>query len=227
MISVLMPTYNRAEYLAEAVESVLGQTYTDWELIIQDDGSTDSTHYLLDYYERLDSRIKCFSNQNVGIAGARNTAFSRSEGGYIAVMDSDDLMAPNRLERSLKLIKKKDVDVVHSAFLQADEHGTVSQGVLPVPKITREGVRDNQLPAHVTIMAKRKCFIEHPYRVAFEVNDDQALLQDWYLAGYTFAPSKDPWMIVRYHSASTSNTRDEEIRKTQELLRKELDAHQS
>lgn len=223
MISVLMPTFNRAEYLAEAIDSILNQTHKDWELIVIDDGSVDSTPKLMEYYVGLDQRIKYFKTENQGIAKARNTAFKHSTGNIIAVMDSDDLCSPDRLTRQLKEIQK-GAEVCYSSYLRADENATVIDGVkVPKPKqITMETLKVDQGIPHVTIMALRKCFEEHPYLDKYKVNDDYALVISWIKAGYKLSCISDPLMIVRFHTRNTSRTAWEEIQKINEEVRGSL-----
>lgn len=224
MISVLMPTFNRSEYLAEAINSVLMQSYKDWELIVVDDGSTDSTPTLMDHYTKLDSRITCIRTSNQGIAKARNTAFQASSGDFIAVMDSDDISAPERLKWSLKTLEKQGVDYVYGGYLQADANGQVFSGVRAPKNPTKEDFRENRAIPHITILAKRKCFEECPYRDELRVNDDTGLLFDWYKAKYTHARVDQPLAIVRYHNNSTSTTKQAEIEKITKQIQKEYDA---
>jgi glycosyltransferase involved in cell wall biosynthesis len=95
LVSVVIPTYNRWPMIAEAVQSVLSQTFKAFELIIVDDGSTDNTTRLLRSY---DSRLKIFSQPRAGVAAARNAGVAMSRGKYIAFLDSDDLWSPAKLE---------------------------------------------------------------------------------------------------------------------------------
>lgn len=216
-----MPTYNRAEYLAEAIDSVINQSEKNWELIVVDDGSTDSTPTLLKYYTDLDPRIKYFRTANQGIAKARNYAVSLALYDVIAVMDSDDLCGPDRFRRELKEIKK-GTDVVYSSYLRADENATVIDGVrAPKPALlTKENLLVDQGIPHVTVMAKAKCFTEHPYRDQHEVNDDYQLVVDWVEAGYKMSMISDPLMIVRFHENNTSRTEWERIKEINEEVRK-------
>jgi glycosyltransferase involved in cell wall biosynthesis len=94
LVSVVIPTYNRWPMIAEAVESVLAQTFNAFELIVVDDGSTDNTARLL---SSCDSRLKIFSQPRAGVAAARNVGVARSRGKYIAFLDSDDLWSPAKL----------------------------------------------------------------------------------------------------------------------------------
>jgi glycosyltransferase involved in cell wall biosynthesis len=219
MISVIMPVYNRQTYVAESIDSILNQSYKDFELIIVDDGSTDDTPKLLEFYHNKDERVKVhYLDKNQGIANARNTGISLSKGEYIAVMDSDDLAHPDRLKLSMKAIKK--VDFVYSPYLIADEHATVKSVYVPKEKVTFDDVKNNSAWPHVTIMADRVCFIENPYR-DYRVNDDAFLVWDWFKAGYKAKMVKEALMIVRMHPGGVSQSKAKEIAKTQEILDKE------
>src|SRR3954469_9176089 len=101
-VSVITPAYNVAPYLADAIESVLGQTFGDLELIIVDDGSPDSTFDIAADYARRDRRIRLFRQSNGGIANARNYAMRMATGSLFAILDSDDVWLPSYLERQLQ-----------------------------------------------------------------------------------------------------------------------------
>ena len=98
-ISVIIPTYNRGWILKEAVDSVLSQHYTDFELIVVDDGSTDNTLALLQTYK---GRLKILQQENLGVSAARNLGIENSCGQYIAFLDSDDLWLPEKLSFQLE-----------------------------------------------------------------------------------------------------------------------------
>jgi len=219
MISVIMPTFNRAAYLSEAIESIRRQTYKDWRLIIIDDGSTDSSEFIFKYYKNLDKRIKIIRIPNSGISAARNTGIAHAKGEYIAVMDSDDISAPNRLEKEIKAIK--DNDFVYSSYFQGDEAANI-QGVFYAPKkVTIDNIKQNNSYPHVTILAKRDCFLNHPYRDDFKVNDDAWLVWSWFKAGYKAKYIEEPLVTVRYHKGNVSKEKAKEIQKTQEIMNEE------
>lgn len=102
-ISVIIPTYNRARYVTEAINSVLAQTYTDYEIIVVDDGSTDSSKDILTPY--LDS-IKYIYQLNKGVSAARNTAIRAAQGEWIAFLDSDDEWLPRKLELQMRDLQR-------------------------------------------------------------------------------------------------------------------------
>ena len=109
LVSIGMTVYNTSEYIEDAIKSILKQTYTNWELIVINDGSTDDT---LDKIKKIkDNRIKIFSDsQNKGIAKRLNECIEASSGDYFARMDGDDIMVPYRLEQQVKYLEEhKDV----------------------------------------------------------------------------------------------------------------------
>lgn len=104
-VSVIMPTYNSSQFVSEAISSVLEQTFTDFELIIIDDGSTDNTLEVLERFSRLDKRVKVISQENSGGPSApRNRGIVESSGKYLTFLDDDDLYLPSRLEKALNVL---------------------------------------------------------------------------------------------------------------------------
>lgn len=112
MISIIIPTYNRANVLSDTLESVMAQTYVEWQCIIVDDGSTDNTFSMaLDFADR-DERFICLKNiRKKGAQGARNTGIEAAQGEWICLFDSDDKMYPNYLEEMIKSIES-NVDIL-------------------------------------------------------------------------------------------------------------------
>lgn len=101
-VSVIIPTFNRADLLAQAIDSVLSQSYTDFELIVVDDGSTDATQALLSRYRR---RIRYLFQENRGVSAARNLGIKVARGRYICLLDSDDLWLRDKLKEQIRLMK--------------------------------------------------------------------------------------------------------------------------
>ena len=98
LISILIPFKNTEIYITDCLESILIQTYKNWEILIVDDGSTDSSFYLVELFSLKDERIKLFKNPGIGIIDALKVAFTNSKGALITRMDSDDIMHPNKLQ---------------------------------------------------------------------------------------------------------------------------------
>jgi glycosyltransferase involved in cell wall biosynthesis len=104
-VSVVMPVYNTEAFLADAIDSILAQTLTDWELICVDDGSSDCSLDVLRRYERADPRIRAISRPNTGVARARNDGMALARARYIAAMDSDDVALMDRLRRQVNYME--------------------------------------------------------------------------------------------------------------------------
>src|SRR4051794_14509566 len=101
-VSIIMPAFNRAQWLPLSVGSVLQQTYADWELIIVDDGSTDDTRAVVEQFQAQDNRIRYVSNcRRKGPSGARNQGMNQARGRYVAFLDSDDAWEPFHLHDSV------------------------------------------------------------------------------------------------------------------------------
>jgi len=113
LVSVIIPTYNSANYVKEAVDSVLGQTYKNIGVIVVDDGSTDNTKSILEKYIKS-GEIKYIYQDNNGPASARNNGIKKSSGEFIAFLDADDVWLPNKLEKQIKLFENNDVGLVYS-----------------------------------------------------------------------------------------------------------------
>ncbi|MFD2203178.1 glycosyltransferase family 2 protein [Shivajiella indica] len=108
-VSIIIPTYNRGELLRETIDSIIGQSYPFWELLIIDDESSDNTHEIVEKYEKQDSRIKYFKRPNnlpKGANACRNYGLSLASGTFIKWVDSDDLLKENNLELQIKVLKE-------------------------------------------------------------------------------------------------------------------------
>lgn len=118
LVSVIIPCYNYGRYLTEALESVLAQTYTNWECIVVDDGSTDNTREVGMHYAAKDRRFLYIYQQNSGVSCARNTALKEAKGAYIQLLDADDLLQPDKLKLQVSLLEENStVDLVYSSIL--------------------------------------------------------------------------------------------------------------
>ena len=118
LISVIIPAYNAQVHLKRCLDSVCGQSYKDIEVVLVDDGSTDSTLQICEEYAKQDSRIRVFHKENGGVAAARNLALDRAEGAMIAFSDADDYYEPMMLERLHDAMLKHDADMVCCGYLE-------------------------------------------------------------------------------------------------------------
>lgn len=134
-VSIIMPVYNCARYLRESIDSVLRQTYTDFELIIVNDGSTDSTQEIIDYYAPIDTRIVPIIQKNIGLVATLNKAIGMARGKYIARIDGDDPWFDDKLHRQMALFEKDDsLVLVGGSFEIIDENGFFIETILPLTR---------------------------------------------------------------------------------------------
>ena len=108
-ISVIIPVYNVESYLSKCIDSILCQTYTDFELLLVDDGSSDASGKICDMYKENDNRIRVFHKKNEGVSKARNLALNNALGEFVIFVDSDDWIEPNTFELVLNQLENFDI----------------------------------------------------------------------------------------------------------------------
>ena len=123
LVSIITPAYNCAKFIGESIDSVIKQTYENWEMIIVDDCSTDNTDEIINKYT-ADARIKYIKlKENAGAANARNRAMQEAQGKYMAFLDSDDIWRKDKLQKQIDLMKKNDYNIVCSSYEHINEKG--------------------------------------------------------------------------------------------------------
>lgn len=133
-VSIIIPTYNSSKYIARTINSILLQTFCNWEIIVVDDGSNDNTIDIIQEFINKGCRINLVRlEKNSGAAIARNTALEMAKSRYIAFLDADDVWLPNKLERQIDFMRKKKVDFSYTAYRKVDERGHVI-GTVGVPE---------------------------------------------------------------------------------------------
>ncbi len=157
LVSIIMPSYNTAKFIAESIESVVKQSYSNWELLIVDDCSPDNTDEVVKPYLK-DERIKYFKNEkNSGAAVSRNSALREASGKWIAFLDSDDLWMPEKLERQIKFMEKNGYHFSYSNYAEIDTDGKSNGITVTGPKkITKKGFFNYCWPGCLTVMYDRK-----------------------------------------------------------------------
>ena len=124
LVSIITPSWNCAQFIAEAIKSIQSQTYTDWELLFQDDCSTDNTAELVAQFAEKDDRIKYECNpKNSGAAITRNNALKRAKGRWIAFLDSDDLWLPEKLEKQVAFMAENGYAFSYHEYTEISEDG--------------------------------------------------------------------------------------------------------
>ena len=162
MVSIIMPVYNCAKYIGFAIDSVIKQTYTNWELTIVNDGSTDNTQSIIDSYKNNDSRIIALQQKNGRQGKARNLAIAHASGKYLAFLDADDVWITQKLAIQMEEIEVAKADLVFSKSYMMDVNQNIMddiigwhigylQGINGVEKM----VEMNQIPI-LTVLVKKE-----------------------------------------------------------------------
>lgn len=168
LISLVIPVYNVEEYFPKCMETVLAQTYENFEVILVDDGSTDGSGDLCDKYESQDARVKVFHKANGGLSDARNFGIQHANGRYISIFDSDDYVTKDYLAYLYELMEEYNVDVSCAESMMAYDLKTIP----PVVEKPKEELLDTEEAlkkicyTHVgadTRLYKREILIKHPY----------------------------------------------------------------
>lgn len=136
LVSIITACYNSENYISETINSVLNQTYQNWELLIVDDCSTDSTRSLIKKFQNTEKRIKLFQlNENSGAAVARNKAIKEAKGAFIAFLDSDDIWLPKKLELQLEFMISNNYNLTHTSYELIDHQGNSLKKTIVPAKI--------------------------------------------------------------------------------------------
>lgn len=153
LVSIIMPSYNTAKFIDETVSSVLKQTYTNWELIIVDDCSTDNTDEVIEKY-RSDPRIKYLKNEkNSGAAITRNYALREAKGRWIAFLDSDDLWTKDKLEKQISFMEDNGYSFSYTNYIEIDEESRPNGRSVSGPcKVSKLLMRSYCWPGCLTVM---------------------------------------------------------------------------
>lgn len=212
LISIITPTYNRASYLPETIRSALAQTYTNFELIIVDDGSEDDTCSVLEPF-LADTRVRYFYLRNQGQSVARNAGIAQSSGGLIAFLDSDDIWQPDKLEKQVAVFEAyPNVDIVHGDEAMIDEHSeliSVKNMARYSGFITRQLLADNSVSI-TTVLVKRRCFEEMGcFDVSVGVADDYEL---WLRFSARYRFHYEPGIVASYRVMANQISSDKRRR---------------
>jgi teichuronic acid biosynthesis glycosyltransferase TuaG len=162
LVSVVVPAYNAGKYIADTIRSVIAQTWSDWELIVVDDGSTDDTAAIVHDFVKRESRVKYFFQENGRLGKARNTGIKNSNADLIAFLDSDDLWLETKLELQMRALREHNADIVYcNAYVFTDDNPfdetktlPTSSGLFSGPAFFDSLNVQNQIPV-LTVLAKK------------------------------------------------------------------------
>jgi teichuronic acid biosynthesis glycosyltransferase TuaG len=134
LVSIITPSYNSAKFIKQCIESVIAQTYTNWEMLIVDDYSADNSLQILKKY--FDKRIQLIElDENVGASESRNVAIRKAKGKYIAFLDSDDLWEPQKLEKQISFMETEDIAFSFSTYQLMSDDESKLYSIIHAPKI--------------------------------------------------------------------------------------------
>jgi glycosyltransferase involved in cell wall biosynthesis len=210
-VSVVMPVYNTEKYIQEAIESILNQTYTDFEFIIINDGSTDRTKEIIQSYK--DSRIRYLENvHNSDIVTTLNKGLDYATGEYIARMDADDIAMKDRLKEQNRFLDRHDeIGVVGSAMIVFNEKG--EENLFPystTPGMAKAELMFNSSLGHPTVMIRKRCLENIRHEAEYQGLEDFVMW--WRIAQrYPIVSLKKPLLKYRKHTDQVTKNRSKEF----------------
>lgn len=208
MISIIIPAYNSEKYIIETINSVLAQTYKDWELLIVDDCSTDDTAKIIKSYVKKDNRIKYFkTDKNTGAFCARNIGIKKAVGDFICFLDSDDVWTKDKLKTQLQFMQNNICDVSSHGYDYIDETGNKIKGkVLPLKQFTLKSYMSNTCISMDTVMLNIKTMGKQ-YFPPVERREDCAFWIDLLGQGYSIYGMDKIMASYRLHKNQVSNNK--------------------
>jgi glycosyltransferase involved in cell wall biosynthesis len=212
LVSVVMSVYNRAGFVGEAIESIMGQSFPDFELIVVNDGSTDGSGEIIERYTRADTRLRAFDQPNRGLVCTANRGCALARGKYIARLDSDDVAISNRLERQVEFLERRpEVAVLGGGRYLLGKRGPSHEAGLPAEddRTIRERLPRCNCLVHSTVMMRTAVFrAVGGYRQAFPPAEDYDL---WLRISEHYQLANLPYPLVYYrvHPQQATLTRIE------------------
>ncbi|MEG1506770.1 MAG: glycosyltransferase family 2 protein [Bacilli bacterium] len=177
LVSIITPAYNSKDFIGETIESVLNQTYKNWEMLIVDDCSTDSSPEIIKKYIQKDSRIKYLKNdKNSGPAISRNEGLDNANGKYIAFLDSDDFWHKEKLKYQIEFMEKNDLKITHTNYVFVTENGEIIKTINPSEGIDyKKLLKGNEFKTMCMVMARN---LIGEYRLPNIKHEDYAFFLD-------------------------------------------------
>ena len=177
-ISIIVPVYQAEKYLRQCIDSILAQTFTDWECILVDDGSSDESGAICDDYAAKDPRITVIHKGNGGVSSARNVALERITGTWLAFVDSDDCLYPNALQKWIEVAEKNNLDMVQCHFNREHIEGQVASDETEVLSATQYADSERYLTCVWGTLFKTSIVKKHSLRFDENVRlgEDQIFL---------------------------------------------------
>jgi len=225
-ISVVMSVYNAQKYLDEAIQSILSQTYKDFEFIIINDGSTDKSLEIIEKYQTQDERIVLISRKNKGLVASLNEGIEKARGKYIARMDADDISLPQRFEKQIELMESENIDICGGNYLSINSDGSLFRlNLTPQSHDLCTLSLVSKVPfAHPTVMIGKKFLDKYALKYGqsnFQKAEDLDLWIRMHEKGAKFGNISELIFKYRIIENSLSKLNDKKIRQeTKNMLNK-------
>ena len=206
LISIIMPAYNAEKTIAGSIDSVLGQSYSSWELLVIDDGSTDSTAAIVKKAASMDARVTLVQNsRNLGVSASRNRGVARASGGWVAFLDSDDQWRPSKLEKQVAAIREKgDVGLVYTGSSFLNSAGQESSYTLKVPEsVSYHGLLKQNIIPCSSVLAKKELLQKYPMG-RDDMHEDYAVWLQILKGGHCAYGVNEPLLLYRLSENSKS-----------------------
>ena len=222
-VSIIVPVYNAVQYIEDTVATVINQTYTNWELLLVDDGSTDGSRQLLTgmLAEYKDERIQLFCRDNRGAAETRNFGLSKATGRYITYLDADDIWESHKLEKQLHFMNEKQAAFCFTGYEFANENGEGTGKIVRVPEtISYKQALRNTTIFTSTVMFDSEQIEKHLLNMPNIKSEDTALWFQILGRGYLAYGLNENLVRYRRVGGSLSSNKMEAIRRIWNLYRK-------
>lgn len=221
VVSVIMSVYNAEKFLAEALESIINQTFDSFEFIIIDDGSSDGSRLILEAYSRQDNRLKLVSRENRGLTASLNEGILLAKGTFIARMDADDIALPYRLEHQLQWLEKTGADICGSWMKIFGGNDKRVIKFAQTDRAIKMALMFYSPFAHPSIMVKADLIKALLYNEAYQVAQDYDLWERAAEAGWKMTNVPEVLLLYRVHATQiTSRTANRQQELSQSIRRR-------
>ena len=206
LISIIMAAYNAENTIRQAIESVLRQTYTDWELIVIDDASADKTASIVKEYAASDERIRLFINQkNRGVSYSRKYGLQQTKGNWIAILDSDDLWMEEKLEKQVALQFDTNAELLFTGSSFIKHTGEKLEWIFHVPTtVNYRALLKQNVVSNSSVLVKKELYSQN-YAVGDDMHEDFAIWLGITRSGKCAYGLDEPLLIYRLNNSSKSS----------------------
>ena len=222
-VSIVMPNYNSERYISEAISSVIRQTYPNWELLVIDDDSYDRSVSIVREFESKDPRIHLVVNEkNLGTARTRNRGMSLCRGEYVALLDSDDIWEPGKLEKQMEVAERTGADIIYCSYGLVDEHDhKLCRDFIVVPETDFDQMLKSSVISCSTAVLSREAADRYRFSDSYQ-HEDYALWMEMLQDGCRARGTQEVLAEYRVHTGSRAHDKARAAKGRWEIYRKAL-----